>query len=440
MPTSLRSLKPVIHDRLRSLLDTWFPRVVDKDHGGFSCDFDYRWRQRGPNNKMLEYQARTLRFVARAARLYPDLLPCAKHGFEFLCERMWDSEYGGWYRMVDKQGKPLQDGVKHGHGTAYAISACIWYYRLTQEQRALDLAWEAFCWLEDHAHDEEFGGYFSFYQRNGQKILDPSLSPGRNRILDPLNNPIGFKESNTTVDLTEALGQLYETRPEPLGKARLGEMLDIIMRHIIVAPGGQHLAFARDWKPIPHVTIYAMCLQTASIIVAASRALEKQCAAPDVMKTAKMLVDHMLRIAWDESRGGFFQAGWVFGRTVVEGCELFVADKTWWCQAEGLRALFMLAENYPEAEYGNQAIALWQYIDRFVIDHKYGGWREKGCDSERFSRRAAKASDWKDPCHEGFALISAIETFNRMESKQAGHVSAGRPEDQKSFRTDQGNP
>jgi mannobiose 2-epimerase len=93
------------------LLDAWFPRVVDRDNGGFSCDFDYRWRPSGPNDKMLEFQARTLRFVARAAQFDPDLVPHAKHGFEFLCGSMWDSEFGGWYRMVDAWGKPLQNSV-----------------------------------------------------------------------------------------------------------------------------------------------------------------------------------------------------------------------------------------------------------------------------------------------------------------------------------------
>ena len=108
MAPKSRELQPQLSNALDQLVDVWFPRVVDYEHGGYLCDFDHRWRGLGPDNKLLEYQARTLRFAARVAHRYPDLQSAAELGFRFLADIMWDADQGGWYRMVDRRGTPLE--------------------------------------------------------------------------------------------------------------------------------------------------------------------------------------------------------------------------------------------------------------------------------------------------------------------------------------------
>src|SRR5262245_48785583 len=114
-------LRNELETELRRLIDAWFPRTVDREHGGFLCDFDHRWRPSGGQSKMLEYQARQTLAAARAASHFSDLtqLPeIAAHGFHYLKERMWDHRYGGWYRMLDRGGEPREQMTKHGHGSA----------------------------------------------------------------------------------------------------------------------------------------------------------------------------------------------------------------------------------------------------------------------------------------------------------------------------------
>lgn len=402
-------LQPKLSRALDELVNCWFPRVVDDQHGGFRCDFDRRWRARGPDNKMLEYQARTLRFVARAAYRYPELRSVADLGFRFLADVMWDAEYSGWYRMVDRRGAVLEGSVKHAHGMAYAISACIWYYKLTGSGESLQLAQRGFDWLEEHGHDSEYGGYYSYFRRDGGLIASSASSAEGRAGLDPLGNPVGFKESNTTVDLVETLAELYSAAPSSRLRKRLEELLQIVFDRVIVEPGATHLAFCPDWQPVPNLTEYAHCLQTARTLIEAGASLPGG-AIDDAAKLAgKALVDNMLRVAWDPSRGGFSQAGWAFGRCDFEGCSVYVREKTWWCQAEGLRALLRLARVYPEEGYQDWANRLWQYIDKYVIDHRRGGWAAKGSDSPGYDRRAPKASVWKDPSHEGTALLVVLD-------------------------------
>jgi len=63
------TLRHEIESELRALTSVWFPRTIDREHGGFLCDFDYRWKPCGPQPKMLEYQARQTIAAAMRRRL-----------------------------------------------------------------------------------------------------------------------------------------------------------------------------------------------------------------------------------------------------------------------------------------------------------------------------------------------------------------------------------
>src|SRR5581483_11131266 len=96
------------HEALESLLKPWFPRCIDEKHGGFLCDFNYKWKPAGAQLKMLEYQARMLRLISRLAAQpgFQSYTQYATHGFKYLANAMWDHEYGGWFRMLDRAGIP----------------------------------------------------------------------------------------------------------------------------------------------------------------------------------------------------------------------------------------------------------------------------------------------------------------------------------------------
>ncbi|MCB0847973.1 MAG: hypothetical protein KDE26_32185, partial [Bacteroidetes bacterium] len=35
------------------ILEVWYPRVVDTLNGGYTSDYDYQWKKKGPQNKMI---------------------------------------------------------------------------------------------------------------------------------------------------------------------------------------------------------------------------------------------------------------------------------------------------------------------------------------------------------------------------------------------------
>jgi mannobiose 2-epimerase len=410
---SLKEHLPLeLESELRKLVGVWFPRSIDREHGGFLCDFDYRWKPLGPQLKMLEYQARQTIAAARSAGHFTDLAylrEAASHGFRYLKEQMWDRTLGGWFRLLDRTGKPLEGATKHGHGSSYAISACIACYELTRDPECLELAKTAFAWLEKHAHDNEHGGYFVFYRQDGSPILalEQGETPGKPR--DAIGTPIGFKDANTTSDLLKAFSDLYRVWPDTLLRKRLGEILAALRDRLVVAPGVMHMYAHADWTPLPDFVRYGQVLRSAVQLLSASQALTGA-ADPVTARVAGSMVDTMLRVAWDRHRGGFHLAGSSFGPTYVENTLIFERYKCWWPQADGMRALLTMARLHPTGadEYARRFTALWDYVKTYVIDRKRGGWLAAGLDTNPESKMWAKATIWKDASHETDALLDSI--------------------------------
>lgn len=234
---------------------------------------------------------------------------------------------------------------------------------------------------------------------------------------DPLGNPIGCKDSNTTLDLIEALGQLYEIWPIARVKQRIEELLEIVLNHMVIKPGVVHLIFTSDWKPIPQLISYAMCLQAAGILFQTSRTLHQGEVLPKIAVVVREILDHMLWVAWDQKHGGFHEGGGPFGPTRLADCPVFVPEKCWWGQDEGLRTLMYAVEIFPREGYEPWALEHRNYIDRYLIDHRHGGWKKRGRDSVRYRYRAPKSELWKDPSHETFALLTAIEICKNQDIK-----------------------
>jgi mannobiose 2-epimerase len=395
-----------IETELRRLVDVWFPRSVDREHGGFLCDFDYRWTPAGPQLKLLEYQARQTIAAARATFHFPELeglREAAANGFRCLEERMWDRSLGGWYSLLDRAGEPLEDGRKHAHGSSYAISACVACYRLTGEPRCLELAQSTFAWLEEHAHDDTHGGYFVFYRRDGAPILSDY-----HERWDPIGTPIGCKDANTTSDLLACFSDLYRVWPDATLKRRLKEILIILRDRLVVPPGLMHMYAHPDWTPLPDFVHYGQIINSANHLLLADEALGS--ADSVTAHVARSMIDTMLSVAWDASKGGFHLAGSIFGPGNLEGSVIFARNKSWWPQAEGMKALLAMARLYPaDADpYLERFVRQREYIKKYLIDAKHGGWLCAGLDTNPEAAEQPKATCWKDASHETKALLDSL--------------------------------
>jgi mannobiose 2-epimerase len=392
---------------------------VDRDYGGFLCDFDHRWRPSGAQSKMLEFQARQTISAARAATHsvhFEGLRDTALHGLRYLKDTMWDRRHGGWYHLLDRKGVPAERATKHGHGSGYALSACAVTYQATGERDALELAQKAFGWLEEHAHDREHGGYFVFYQEDGTPILsteNAAVEPGE--VRDAIRTPVGYKDANTTCDLLKGLSDLYRVWPDAQLKARVEEILCIVRDRLVVAPGLMHMYLHRDWVPLPDPVRYGQIIRAVNILLATSSALYGAVDSTTA-RVCKSMIDTMLRIAWDPDEGGFHLAGSSFGPDWVEDVSVLARNKVWWVQADGLKALLSMSrlDDAGRETYISHAARVWEYVKARVIDTRHGGWLYAGLDTNPEATRRPKATAWKDSSHETEALIDSMGTLSLL--------------------------
>ncbi len=406
------------------LLNKWYPRCVDSLYGGFISTFTYDFLPTGSQDKMIVTQARHVWSNAIASKLYPDVAhykDCAKHGFTFLQNVMWDKDNGGFYTLVDRKGNVKDGSEKTAYGNAFGIYASAAWYRASADTNALNLAKNCFWWLEKHCHDPVYKGYF-------QNLL-PDGTPIKRTAAIPSTSSTGYKDQNSSIHILEAFTELYTVWPDPLLRSRLQEML-ILIRDVITSKKGNLILFLQpDWTPVSfrdssdaviqkhhnldHVS-FGHDVETAYLMMEASHVLELKNDTVTVT-IAKRMVDHALRNGWDEKTGGFFDEAYYFKNkkeiTITQN------SKNWWAQAEGLNTLLLMADLFPNdpMRYFEKFKTMWQYIQTYLIDHVYGDFYAEGLDTRPDQKTALKGHIWKATYHQLRSLSNCVQRLQKKE-------------------------
>jgi len=415
-------LEKQISVSLDSLVKVWYPRVLDRDHGGYWSDYDYAWELDGIQDKMIVSQARHIWATATLAQYYadPSFLEMARHGYLFLRDHMWDGEHGGFFTQKRIYGDTflLVSKTKSAYGNAFGIYGLSAYYKASGDTAALDLAKKTFYWLEEHAHDPEYGGYFDVLKQDGSWLLDVEKdTAGYENFVRK-----DWKDQNSSIHLMEAFTALYEVWPDSLLRKRLEELLKLIRDTITTEKGYLTLHLERDWTPVSlrdssesyrrknffldHVS-FGHDVETAYLMLETSHALGLE-NDTTTLKKAKKMVDHALDNGWDDRFGGFYDGGYYPAGS--DKCVIQNGAKVWWSEAEGLNALLLMARLFPEEErYFQHFRSQWHYIDHYLIDHEHGGWYHEGIDSDPAAAMDPKANIWKTSYHNTRALMNVVQ-------------------------------
>ncbi len=406
------------HSLVTEVMAKWYPQSIDTVDGGFISTWTYDFKPTGAQDKMIVTQARHTWTNAKASLRYPEVdyfKTGAKHGFKFLKNKMWDKTYGGFYTLVDKQGNVKGDSTKTAYGNAFGIYALAAYYSASMDTSALALAKETFMWLEKGSHDPNLKGYFQHLQRNG--------TPIKRQADTPSTADTGYKDQNSSIHLLEAFTELYQVWPDELLRERLHEMLLLIRDTIVTPKGNLTLFLYPDWKPVTFVdssqvviekhhyldhVSFGHDVETAYLMLEASHVLGIH-NDTTTLRIAKKMVDHALNNGWDNSVGGFYDEGYYFKGT--SGITITHDTKNWWAQAEGLNALLLMADLFPEDEhqYYKKFETLWDYTDKYLIDHEHGDWYAGGIDKQPEMKTALKGQIWKSVYHHYRSLDNCIQ-------------------------------
>lgn len=396
----------------------WYPAALDKEHGGFHENFGLDWTPLPDAGRSLVYQSRMTWTAAAFARYSPkhrdEYVKYSGYGIKYLDQVMRDSQDGGFHWTLDADGKvdPDQGAEKHVYGTAFVLYAASEAFDATRDERAAKVAGDAFDWLETHAHDAKYGGYFEAFTRDGKPIEAVEEAAQASRRTDRLGVYYGYKSMNSHIHLLEALAAFSKIDKRPVVKERLGETLAIVRDRIAVEPGALNLYFTRDWRPTPAHDSFGHDVETAYLLVEAAEAL----GAPDdetTWRMARMLIDHALDRGWDNEFGGFYDKGDVFAGSPYD------TTKVWWTQAEGLNALLLMHTKYGKTtdRYINAFRKQWTFIESHQLDPVHGGWFGELSRDGTLIGEGRKATPWKANYHTSRALMNVARRLGELDAK-----------------------
>ncbi len=360
------------------LLPFWLNRIQDKENGGYITHFDKNGKDTGENEKSLIAQTRSLYTMSSAHRSgygRYDSLNLARHGFNYLINRMWDEESGGFYWMTDRRGKVIQPD-KILYGQSFALYSLSEYTLASRDYSGLTYAEELFDLIREKCYDPYRGGYYEMFDRNWA-LAEPGSKGGDRKTLD------------THMHLMESFTNLYECSRKDSHRKALLEIIDVLtskMLHPVHKTGIPQ--FNSRWEIVPQVkfdivwgwdrfaeggkkanaednTSFGHNAEFAWLLIHALKILKM-----DVEKYRELLekiFEHTVEFGIDREYGGVFVEG------SHEG-EIYDMEKEFWQQAEvmiGMLDAYILLHDkkYLEA---------YENVHRFVFDkmihHKMGEW------------------------------------------------------------------
>ncbi len=236
-------LKEAEDHLVNELLPFWTTRMMDYDHGGYITHFDEDGKDTGEDEKSLIAQSRSVYTLSSAHRAgYGDgtFASLSKHGVDFMIDRMWDSDEGGFFWMMDRKGNvKIDKKILYGH--SFAIYAMSEYTLATGDPLGIEYAEKTFDLVQKFCSDTYYGGYFEMFERDWA-LAGPGSQGGDRKTLD------------VHMHLMEAFTTLYECSGKEVHRRKLLEDIEILLNRMMHPEYKTGIPqFTADWQVAPQI-------------------------------------------------------------------------------------------------------------------------------------------------------------------------------------------
>ncbi len=363
----------------------------DEEHGGFYgfMDIDLNLYKQAVKGCILN--SRILWFFSEAARVLKrdDLLPYARHAYEFLVGRCIDREHGGVYWSVTYDGQP-SDTTKHTYNQAFAVYALSAYYEAAHDRDALSLAKELFGLIESKCTIP--GGYGEAYDR----LFRPS---GNEKLSE--NGVMAERTMNTLLHVFEAYGGLYRAEKDPAVAQKMRGILDTFADRIYnPAKERQEVFFDADWNSLIDLTSYGHDIEASWLVEWGCELLGDDALLRKIQAICSKLAENVRIRAFREG-------------SLRNECERGTEDESriWWVQAEAVVGFLHMAGKHPgNPEYRRTAEEILRFIEEKIVDKRAGSeWlSEVTPNGDHTARRKPVVEEWKCPYHNGRMCLEIV--------------------------------
>lgn len=395
-----------------SLVEFYLPGCLDRENGGYLQSL--RDNKFVPNGeKFLTLQARQLWFFSLLAQegIQKDAaLSAARHGYEFLEGKFKDQQYGGYFSKVTDRGE-VKDPRKHIYLNSFALYGLTAYYRATHDTQALEAAKALFRVLDARTHDNSYGGYLEFFDRDWKEITDPRAQG--------YVGAIGHKTYNTHLHLLESFSDLFMTWKDPVLRQRVSELLTINMSTVHAREANNNVdAWHRDWtvvnEPRNLRASYGHDVECIWLGSRAARALEMP--QPVLLNWAEGLAESCLSRGYDREHGGFFSSG-----PLTKPADDL--KKIWWVQAEALVGMLELFALTGKSEYYQTFEQTLDFCEKYVVAREGGWWATRAANGDPTEDKQ-RSGPWQGAYHAGRSLLYSAQLLETVAALREG---SGKP-------------
>ncbi|OFY65009.1 MAG: N-acylglucosamine 2-epimerase [Bacteroidetes bacterium RBG_13_43_22] len=365
----LETLKKESENHLvNELLPFWTTRFEDKINGGFITHFDEKGNDSGEDEKSLIAQTRSLYTVSSAHRAgygEGEYARLSRYGADFLINKMWDKEYGGFFWMMDRKGNVKID-KKVIYGQSFAIYSLSEYTLATGDPRGIEYAEKVFDLIQKYCVDSMYGGYREMFHRDWT-LCGPGSEGGDRKTLD------------VHMHLMEAFTTLYECSGTEVHRRKLLEDIDLLINHFMHPVYRTGIPqFFSDWTVAPQIKFNIIWgWDRFSAESTKSNATDNTCFGHNaefawLMTHALRILgidpytySDLFRIIFDHTINNGID--YEFGGVFVEGPHsggVYDMEKEFWQQAEVLIGMLDGVILFSDEKYWNA----YKNVHRFVFD------------------------------------------------------------------------
>jgi mannose/cellobiose epimerase-like protein (N-acyl-D-glucosamine 2-epimerase family) len=402
---------------VNELLPFWITRMKDETNGGYLTHFDKNGKDSGEDEKSLIAQTRCLYTISSAYRAgygKDNFAALARHGADFLLDKMWDKEYGGFFWMMDRKGNvKIDKKIIYGH--CFAIYSLSEYTLATGDPRGLDYASKVFDMLQKYCVDSMYGGYWEMFNRDWT-LCAPGSQGGDRKTLD------------VHMHMMEAFTTLYECTKLEVHRRKLLEDIDLLINrfiHPVYKTGIPQ--FFKDWTVAPQIkfdiiwgwdrfseegqkgnatdnTCYGHNAEFAWLLIHALHILKINPEThSDLFRT---IFDHTINNGIDYEFGGVYVEGPHSGG-------VYDKEKEFWQQAEVLTALLDAVILFGDEKYWDAYKNVHRFVFDKVINKGVGEWYPL------LTRRGEPiwthmGHSWKINYHTVRSMIQSIQRMDKI--------------------------